>query len=1375
MKKINASFIRLVTIILVFSAVQFPLTGQVVNVGKGSYTTTFPGVDAAGRNTYPSGSPYVIGNAANKPVPTNDWWSAKLKNNHVSNLFSYPNTLKTKTSGLVMTYIPWGVIDDQEPLIIGLTSLNASRANVSDYSDWTVTLNWTSGTQSLTATAGIAMPFVYFTKNENDVVQITVNEGSVTVNNEMLIIENVHHGADFAVYAPTGSLWVKNGKIYTSTLNNKKYWSVAHLPSSATSVSSAANALKKFAYVFPTNTTTTWKFDERSSILRTDFVVSTEIKEGSDTTILQGLLPHQWNNLAPGSATPGSHKYKSIRGEIKALESNRFTVENTYYGILPTLPYLNNYSSDFNPSELNKKIQSIENDGLSSWTDSYNEGQVMNRLIQTARIADLSGNTAARDKMLATVKERLEDWLTYKTGEVAFLFYYNKTWSALIGYPAGHGQDGNLNDHHFHWGYFIHAAAFLEQYEPGWAADWGEMVNLLVRDAASPSRNDDKFPFLRSFSPFAGHCWANGFATFPQGNDQESTSESMQFNSSLIHWGTVTGNDEIRDLGIYLYTTEQTAIEEYWFDMYQRNFAASQQYSLVSRVWGNSYDNGTFWTSDIAASYGIEMYPIHGGSFYLGQNQEYVKKLWNEITVNTGILSNQANDNLWHDVMWKYLAFTDPAKAIELYNSYPNRNLKFGISDAQTYYWLHAMNVLGIIDTGVTADYPVAAVFKKEGKRTYVAHNYSHSPIIVNFSDGFKLEVPANTLASSKDIAAKGTLSTLFSHAFVNGNAELEVKFTDGLPTKVEFYNGGNLLGEVSQAPFKFNATNLQAGVHGFYARVYEGGDFSITNIVTFTVGRQLPYSGTLLSIPGTVEPGFYDKFEGGLGQGITYSDVSQNNEGGFRPTEYVDAAEVSGEGATVGWISSGEWLSYSVKVEESGLYNLSFRYASANNSGGGPFTLELDGALISQEITVNSTNGWDKWATKTVNDIPFTKGDHVLRILFKRGEFNLGKLTFSFSAPLPYNQPVANAGENITVVLPNSTAVLNGTSSSNPGQESLIYSWEQVYGPSLIVFSDINSSTPGLSSLVEGVYQVKLTVSNGNYSDSDEVFVIVGPNENIPPTVSIVSPLNNSEFVAGKTIKIRAEALDLDGSILKVDFYSDGNLFGTSLSAPYQVDWTSGIGAYNLTAVATDNKGNSTTSHVIKVIMTQPPSCEGVAFNGDFRYVFSNEANNPTITFIPSQTGVGSPTCILYYGTGAGPFPGYNVKPGVPFRLSAKEGTTINFYFTYSFPGQGEKNTAGKMNSHLIGNCSVSTGIFDAVQNSLLVFPNPVLHEIQIISKLEIKNIEIRNSTGQLVKQENTGGFNQTIGMSDNAAGNYFLSVTFKDGSRTVKKIIKM
>lgn len=46
--------------------------GQYIPVGSGSYTTQFPGTDEAGRNGYPSGTPYLSGEAATKPVPTND-------------------------------------------------------------------------------------------------------------------------------------------------------------------------------------------------------------------------------------------------------------------------------------------------------------------------------------------------------------------------------------------------------------------------------------------------------------------------------------------------------------------------------------------------------------------------------------------------------------------------------------------------------------------------------------------------------------------------------------------------------------------------------------------------------------------------------------------------------------------------------------------------------------------------------------------------------------------------------------------------------------------------------------------------------------------------------------------------------------------------------------------------------------------------------------------------------------------------------------------------------------------------------------------------------------------------------------------------------
>ena len=42
------------------------MMSNIIPVGSGSYTTSFPGTDEAGRNSYPSGSPQTSGPALNK-------------------------------------------------------------------------------------------------------------------------------------------------------------------------------------------------------------------------------------------------------------------------------------------------------------------------------------------------------------------------------------------------------------------------------------------------------------------------------------------------------------------------------------------------------------------------------------------------------------------------------------------------------------------------------------------------------------------------------------------------------------------------------------------------------------------------------------------------------------------------------------------------------------------------------------------------------------------------------------------------------------------------------------------------------------------------------------------------------------------------------------------------------------------------------------------------------------------------------------------------------------------------------------------------------------------------------------------------------------
>ena len=1353
---------------------------QYTQVGSGSYTSVYPGPDSAGRNAFPSGTPYLSGNALGKPVPTSDWWSALVKNGVASNLFNYPFTMKTTNAGLVVTYIPFGVIDDLEPFTVGVTGMATTKTTVSDYSDWTVTMDWRDGIHSFQATSGIGMPFIYFTKKPTDVAQVTVKSGTVVVTNEMMVVTNVRSGADFAVYAPTGSTWIQNGGVYTSTLNGKSYWSMAFIPLTATNVATVANEYKKYAYVFPINTTATYSYNESTSVLRTDFNVQTEVKEGAETNMLLGLLPHQWAHLAAGSPTPDKYSYAIIRGQMKTMAGNSFSVENKFCGILPTLPYVDNYSKGFSPTALSEKIAELENTTLATWTDTYNEGQVMNQLIQTGRIAAEMGNTASLNKIITTIKTRLENWFKAEKGEVAFLFYYFPTWSTLIGYPGGYGQDGSLNDHHFHWAYFIHAAAFLEQYIPGWAANWGGMVNMLIRDAASSDRNDTMFPYLRNFSPYEGHSWADGFANNPQGNNQESSSEAMLFASSLIHWGTLTGNKSTRDLGIYLYTTEQTGIEEYYMDTHHRNFPPSQQYSLVSRVWSNNFDNGTFWTGDIAASYGIEIYPIHGGSLYLGLDTVYVQRLWNEVKANTGIMSNQVNPNLWHDMWWEYLAFIDPAKAIEMYNSYPNRDIKFGISDAQTYHWLHAMNALGKVDAGITANYPIAAAFKLNGKHNYVAQNYSDVPITVTFSDGYQLQVPARKLVTSRDCQYTGVITSSFSTAYMGGSVVLNVGQLNGTPDKIEFMDGTISLGTLTSEPYSLKAANLQLGVHGFYARIFDGEKFSVTNITEVQVGEQVPYNGTAWAIPGTLESGMYDKFEGGRGQNIAYLDNTTANLGDFRMDESVDASANAIEGAVVNNISSGEWLEYTVNVTQPGLYSMTYRYASGNTSGGGPFHLELDGQAISADILVPSTSStvWTVWSSKTVTALPFTSGKHVLRVAFSAGEFNFGKMTFARTGDLAFSFPTANAGSNVKVILPLTETILDGSASSESAGKALNYAWSQTFGPTEVKFSDPTAVNPSISGLAEGMYRLKLTVTNTDLrSNEAEVLVLVTSLSNAVPLVSLTSPTGNSTFTEGKPVTLTANASDFDGTIQQVDFYSDNILIASAKTLPFSVQWSPVAGNYDLTAKATDNAGAVSFSQIVNVTIAPLMRCSetsSVATQGSFTTgytgTFETVGTDVTITFelLDAKSGV---VAYLWKQT---PFSEsqMNTIGGNKFSATISGqtvGATINYACKFAFSG-GLAVT--KYLSYQVGKNCTTVDVSQYSDKKEIVYPNPIYNELTISHMAEKTVISIFDLNGRLLIQRIATQENEKIDVSSLLSGFYILKLSCNYTDSTWKLI---
>jgi endoglucanase Acf2 len=285
----------------------------------------------------------------------------------------------------------------------------------------------------------------------------------------------------------------------------------------------------------------------------------------------------------------------------------------------------------------------------------------------------------------------------------------------------------------------------LARQDPAWAAEgrWGGMVRMLVRDIASADRKDPLFPFLRNWDAYEGHTWASGHARFGDGNNNESSSEAMNAWIGLILWADSTGDRKLRDLGIYLYTTEMEAIDNYWFDVEGKNRPSAFPGSTVAMVWGGKAVPATWFSGEPEKIHGINWLPFQGGSLYLGRYPQYVKRNYDALLKEAG----GPKWGSWASYVLMYEALTDPADALRQFEAKPAElPIEEGNSRANVYHWLHSLNVLGQVDRAITADTPLYAVFRKGGKVTHVAYNAGTQPRTVRFSDGKTLTVSPGRL-----------------------------------------------------------------------------------------------------------------------------------------------------------------------------------------------------------------------------------------------------------------------------------------------------------------------------------------------------------------------------------------------------------------------------------------------------------------------------------------------------------------------------------------------------------------------------------------------------------------------------------------------------
>ena len=192
---------------------------------------------------------------------------------------------------------------------------------------------------------------------------------------------------------------------------------------------------------------------------------------------------------------------------------------------------------------------------------------------------------------------------------------------------------------------------------------------------------------------------------------------------------------------------------------------------------------------------------------------------------------------------------------------------------------------------------------------------------------------------------------------------------------------------------------------------------------------------------------------------------------------------------------------------------------------------------------------------------------------------------------PAPNVAPVANAGNDITLILPVNSTNLNGSGTDVDGA-IVLYQWTKINGP--VQHNLVNASQPqaSVNNMIQGIYQFELKVTDDSGATArDTVVVIVSPVPNIPPVANagsnqtIILPVNN--------VTVSGSGTDADGTITTYLWSYVSGPASYNITSPSQVQTAiTGLlqGVYIFQFTITDNSGATATSNITITVNAAPP-----------------------------------------------------------------------------------------------------------------------------------------------------------------------------------------
>ncbi|GAB1204034.1 hypothetical protein APSETT445_002683 [Aspergillus pseudonomiae] len=334
---------------------------------------------------------------------------------------------------------------------------------------------------------------------------------------------------------------------------------------------------------------------------------------------------------------------------------------------------------DVAPTELQQDVGNQSN--LNSM---YFSGKALSKFATLVYAVDKLGGKP--DLAAPALKDLKTAFARFIDNKQQFPLVYDNVWKGVVSSASYDGGDsgadfGNTyyNDHHFHYGYFIHAAAIIGSLDPSWIQGNKDWVNMLVRDAGNAATNDPFFPFSRGFDWFHGHSWAKGLFESFDGKDEESTSEDAMFAYALKMWGKTIGDASMEARGNLMLGILRRSLHNYF--LMEADNKNQPPVFVPNKVTGilfeNKVDHTTYFGANLEYIHGIHMLPLLPASPYV-RSQKFVKEEWDALFATNAAAPAEHVQAGWKGVLYANLALIDPVSS---WNFFAQPNFDYSVID----------------------------------------------------------------------------------------------------------------------------------------------------------------------------------------------------------------------------------------------------------------------------------------------------------------------------------------------------------------------------------------------------------------------------------------------------------------------------------------------------------------------------------------------------------------------------------------------------------------------------------------------------------------------------------------------------------------------